>query len=56
MTLNKVIRLLRDEQSKTDTTVMSIDLRNRKRHPKASIVKYENLFVLFSEYQTKNLF
>ena len=29
MTLNKVIGLLRDEQSKTDTSIMSIELGNR---------------------------
>ena len=55
MTLIKVIGLLRDEQSKTDTSIMSIELGNRKRRPKSSVVKDENLFVLCSEYQTNNL-
>lgn len=55
MTLNKLINLMRDEQSKTDTNIMSIELGNRKERPKASIVKDENLFVLCSEYQKKNI-
>jgi hypothetical protein len=53
ITLNRLINLLREEQSKTDTTVMSIELGIRKRRPKASIVKDENLFVLCSEYEKK---
>jgi len=51
--LNRLLNLLREEQSQTDTTVMSIELGIRKRRPKASIVKDENLFVLCSEYEKK---
>jgi hypothetical protein len=38
MTLNKLINPMREEQSKTDTTIMSIELGYCKRKPKASIV------------------
>jgi len=51
MTLNKLIDLLRKEQSKTDTAVIAIKLGNRKTKPKLSIVKDENLKTLCMEYK-----
>lgn len=55
ITLNKLIDLLRTEQAKTDTAVLSIELGNRKNRPKLSIIKDENLYVLCSEYKKENL-
>ena len=55
MTLNKLVGLLRDEQANTDTTVLSLNLGNRKKRPKASIVKDENLYNLCSEYKKKDM-
>lgn len=55
MTLNKLIGLLRDEQAKKDTTVLSLSLGNIKKRPKASVVKDENLFILCSEYKKTDI-
>ena len=55
MTLNKLVNLLKEEQSKTDTTVMSLDLGNKKTRPVKSVVKDKNLYELCSKFDKKKI-